>query len=127
MLGWSLRTSYSSNKTSLRAELASKKQKPCSLRCSLLNIEAWVCRQEEFSSSNSSEDCRQGDSFSSPGKLGLSSKSLSLSLSKSLGTTRGVNLEPRRPLDLFTISQQLLTCLTHLQTWPNSAWRCQAG
>ena len=124
MLGWSQRTSCSSNRTNLRAELASKKQKPYSLRCSLLNIEAWVCRQEEFSSSNS-EDCRQGDSFSS--KLGLSSKSLSLSLSKSLDTTRSVSPEPRRPLDLFTISQQLLTCLTHLQTWPNSAWRCQAG
>ena len=124
MLGWSQRTSCSSNRTSLRAELASKKQKPYSLRCSLLNIEAWVCRQEEFSSSNS-EDCRQGDSFSS--KLGLSSKSLSLSLSKSLGTIRGVSPEPWRPLDLFTISQQPLTCLTLPQTWPNSVWRCQAG
>ena len=123
MLGWRLRTSCSSNRTSLRAEPANTKQKLSTLNCRPLNIEAWDCRQEEFSSSSSSEDCREGASFAS--KLGLSSKSHSLSLSKSLNT-RGVSPEPRLTLDLFT-SRQPLTCLMHHRTWPDSAWRCQTG
>ena len=66
-------------------------------------------------------DCRQEDTFTSLDKLGLSSKSLSMSLGKSLSA-----ISPELSLDQYT-SHLRSTCLMRPQTWPNSAWRCQAG